>query len=64
MVQFLTIQQAEVQPFETEYRYPVITSLMVFLVTAAISIGAVAIWQRPEHAVAFLDELSSTNRRV
>ena len=28
------------QPFKTEYRYPVITSLVVFLVTAAISIGA------------------------
>ncbi len=28
------------QPFKTEYRYPLMTSLVMFLVTAAISIGA------------------------
>ncbi|HYR83936.1 MAG TPA: hypothetical protein VE422_07645 [Terriglobia bacterium] len=39
-MRFLTLQQAEIQPFETEYRYSVFNTLLAFLVTAAISIGA------------------------
>jgi hypothetical protein len=39
-MQFLTLQQAEMQPFKTEYRYSVATTLLAFVLTAAISIGA------------------------
>ncbi len=39
-MRFLTLQQVETEPFKTEYRYSVLTTLLAFLVTAAISIGA------------------------